>query len=406
MNCGLLGRKLGHSYSPIIHGMLAEYGYPLYEKEPEELERFLRETDFQGLNVTIPYKQDVVKYCAELSPLAAELGSVNTLVRRPDGSLYGDNTDAWGFEAMARRLDVEYAGKKALILGSGGASVTAQAVMRRLGCQVVVISRSGPDNYDNLDRHADAAILVNTTPVGMYPAAGVSPVELDRLPRLEAVLDLIYNPARTRLILDAEERGIPCQSGLYMLVAQAVRASELWTGQTISAEKLERVWRAVGASMQNLILIGMPGSGKSTVGKQLAARLGRTFVDADEEIVARVGQIPVFFQRHGEEAFRQVESQVLAELGKRSGLVIATGGGCVTRWENYGALHQNGAIVWVKRALDQLPTKGRPVSQRDGVEAIYEQRKPLYERFADLSVENSVSIPHTVDQILSALEME
>ena len=406
MNCGLLGRKLGHSYSPIIHGMLAEYGYPLYEKEPEELERFLRETDFQGLNVTIPYKKDVVKYCAELSPLAAELGSVNTLVRRPDGSLYGDNTDAWGFEAMARRLDVEYAGKKALILGSGGASVTAQAVMRRLGCQVVVISRSGPDNYDNLDRHADAAILVNTTPVGMYPAAGVSPVELDRLPRLEAVLDLIYNPARTRLILDAEERGLPCQSGLYMLVAQAVRASELWTGQTISAEKLERVWRAVGASMQNLILIGMPGSGKSTVGKRLAARLGRTFVDADEEIVARVGQIPVFFQRHGEEAFRQVESQVLAELGKRSGLVIATGGGCVTRRENYGALHQNGTIVWVKRALDQLPTKGRPVSQRDGVEAIYEQRKPLYERFADLSVENSVSIPHTVDQILSALEME
>ena len=406
MNCGLLGRKLGHSYSPIIHGMLAEYGYPLHEKEPEELEQFLRETDFQGLNVTIPYKKDVVKYCAELSPLAAELGSVNTLVRRPDGSLYGDNTDAWGFEAMARRLDVEYAGKKALILGSGGASVTAQAVMRRLGCQVVVISRSGPDNYDNLDRHADAAILVNTTPVGMYPAAGVSPVELDRLPRLEAVLDLIYNPARTRLILDAEERGIPCQSGLYMLVAQAVRASELWTGQTISAEKLERVWRAVGASMQNLILIGMPGSGKSTVGKRLAARLGRTFVDADEEIVARVGQIPVFFQRHGEEAFRQVESQVLAELGKRSGLVIATGGGCVTRRENYGALHQNGTIVWVKRALDQLPTKGRPVSQRDGVEAIYEQRKPLYERFADLSVENSVSIPHTVDQILSALEME
>lgn len=322
MNCGLLGRKLGHSYSPAIHALLADYSYTLFEKEPEALEEFLKTADFQGLNVTIPYKKDVVQYCAALSPLAAELGSVNTLVRRPDGSLYGDNTDAWGFEAMAKRLGVDYAGKKALVLGSGGASVTVQAVLKHLGCTVVVISRSGPDNYDNLDRHADAAVLVNTTPVGMYPNVGGSPVELDKLPNLQAVLDVVYNPARTKLILDAEARGIPCESGLYMLVGQAVRASELWTNRKISTETLERVWKTVGGSMKNIVLIGMPGSGKSTVGQQLADKLCRTFVDADAEIVKRVGEIPAYFQSHGEAAFRQVEAQVLAELGKQSGLVI------------------------------------------------------------------------------------
>ena len=403
MNCGLLGRKLGHSYSPAIHAMLADYEYKLYEKEPEELEGFLRDSEFQGLNVTIPYKKDVVKYCAALSPLAAELGSVNTLVRRPDGSLYGDNTDARGFEAMAKRLGVDYAGKKALVLGSGGASVTVQAVLKHLGCTVVVISRSGPDNYDNLDRHADAAVLVNTTPVGMYPNVGVSPVDLDVLPNLRAVLDVVYNPARTKLILDAEARGIPCESGLYMLVGQAVRASELWTNSKISTETLERVWKTVGGSMENLVLIGMPGSGKSTVGQQLAKTLGRTFVDADAEIVKRVGDIPAYFQSHGEVAFRKVEAEVLAELGKQSGLVIATGGGCVTREENYPSLHQNGTIVWLKRDLDKLPVSGRPVSQRDGVQAIYEKRKPLYERFADLVADNNGEPGETVGQILREL---
>jgi len=403
MNCGLLGRKLGHSYSPAIHAMLADYQYKLYEKEPEELEGFLRDSEFQGLNVTIPYKKDVVQYCAALSPLAAELGSVNTLVRRPDGSLYGDNTDAWGFEAMAKRLGVDYAGKKALVLGSGGASVTVQAVLKHLGCTVVVVSRSGPDNYDNLDRHADAAVLVNTTPVGMYPNVGVSPVDLDVLPNLRAVLDVVYNPARTKLILDAEARGIPCASGLYMLVGQAVRASELWTNRTISTGTLERVWKTVGGSMENLVLIGMPGSGKSTVGQQLAKTLGRTFVDADAEIVKRVGDIPAYFQSHGEAAFRKVEAEVLAELGKQSGLVIATGGGCVTREENYNSLHQNGTIVWLKRDLDKLPVSGRPVSQRDGVQAIYEKRKPLYERFADLVADNNGEPGETVGQILREL---
>ncbi|MBP3587575.1 MAG: shikimate kinase, partial [Clostridia bacterium] len=320
--------------------------------------------------------------------------------------LYGDNTDAWGFEAMAKRLGVDYAGKKALVLGSGGASVTVQAVLKHLGCTVVVISRSGPDNYDNLDRHADAAVLVNTTPVGMYPNVGSSPVELDKLPNLQAVLDVVYNPARTKLILDAEARGIACESGLYMLVGQAVRASELWTNRKISTETLERVWKTVGGSMKNIVLIGMPGSGKSTVGQQLADKLCRTFVDADAEIVKRVGEIPAYFQSHGEAAFRKVEAEVLADLGKQSGLVIATGGGCVTREENYPSLHQNGTIFWLRRDLDKLPVSGRPVSQRDGVQAIYEKRKPLYERFADIVVDNNGEIGETVSQILQALASE
>ena len=405
--CGLLGRQLGHSYSPLIHSLLADYEYRLYEKEPEELADFLQNGPWDGLNVTIPYKKDVVPYCDLLAPLAEELGSVNTLVRLGDGRLLGENTDAWGFDQMLGRVQVDCRGKKALVLGSGGASVTVQAILRLAEARVTVISRSGPDNYENLEKHADAAILVNTTPVGMYPHNGHSPVDLDRLPKLEAVLDVVYNPSRTRLILDAEKRGIPCESGLYMLVAQAVRASEMWTGRTVDQARMDQVWRQVGAQMQNVILIGMPGSGKSTVGRLLAEKLGRRLADADEEIEARIGMsIPDYFAREGEEAFRKAETAVLADLGKQSGLVIATGGGCVTREENYALLHQNGQIVWLRRDLEALPTGGRPVSQRDGVAAIYETRKSMYERFADFSVDNNGTPAETADEILNQWTMD
>ncbi len=399
MRCGLLGRKLGHSYSPAIHAMLADYAYELYEKEPEELEDFVKHGDFHGMNVTIPYKKAVVPFCDLLDPLAEQLGSVNTLVRLGDGRLLGANTDTWGFDQMLGKVGISCQGKKALVLGSGGASATVQAILKLADAEVVVISRNGEDNYDNLDRHADAQILVNTTPVGMYPNNRVSPVDLDRLPNLQAVLDVVYNPARTQLILDAEARGIPCESGLYMLVAQAVQASELWTGQRISDETMERVWRTIGHSMQNVVLIGMPGSGKSTVGKALAQKLNRPFVDADAEITARIGDIPAYFAAHGEEAFRKVETEVLADLGKQSGLVIATGGGCVTRPENYASLHQNGEIIWLQRDPDKLPTDGRPVSQRDGISAIYAARKPLYERFADKIADNNGPIEATLAQL-------
>ncbi len=403
MNCGLLGRKLGHSYSPAIHGLLADYEYRLYEKEPEDVAEFVRSGSWDGLNVTIPYKKTVIPHCDLLTPLAEELGSVNTLVRLGDGRIMGDNTDAWGFDQLLGRVVPQCAGKKALVLGSGGASATVQAILRLADVKTVVISRSGENNYDNLERHADAQILVNTTPVGMYPQNGESPVDLDRLPKLEAVLDLIYNPARTKLILDAEARGIPCASGLYMLVAQAVCASEMWTGAVTSESKMGAVWKQIAASMENIVLIGMPGCGKSTVGKYLAKELGRTFADADAEIVRRVGDIPQFFAAHGEEAFRTVETEVLRELGKQSGLVIATGGGCVTRPENYSLLHQNSKIIWIRRNPEQLPMDGRPVSQRDGVAALYETRKPLYEQFADVTVDNEGTIGEAVTQILRKL---
>jgi len=405
MNCGLLGRKLGHSYSPAIHALLADYAYRLYEKEPEELADFIRNGPWDGLNVTIPYKKAVIPYCDLLSPLAEELGSVNTLVRLGDGRIMGTNTDTWGFDQMLGRVGISCAGKKALVLGSGGASATVQAILRLADANVVVISRSGEHNYGNLENHADAAILVNTTPVGMYPHNGQSPVDLSRLPHLEAVLDVVYNPARTQLILDAEARGIPCESGLYMLVAQAVQASEMWTGQTISEKTMHAVWRQIGASMENIVLIGMPGCGKSTIGKYLAKELKRPLVDADAEIQKRIGDIPAYFAAHGEAAFRQVETEVLAELGKQSGLVIATGGGCVTRPENYPLLHQNGSIVWIRRPLEQLPTGGRPVSQRDGVEAIYAARKDLYARFADAVVDNVGSLGEVITEILRKLSL-
>ena len=401
MRCGLLGRHLSHSYSPQIHALLADYAYEIFEREPEDVEGFVKLGPWDGCNVTIPYKKEVVKYCHELSPLAKELGSVNTLLRRKDGTIYGDNTDAAGFEAMAKRLPVEYAGKKALVFGSGGASVTVQAVLRQLGCRVVVISRAGKVTYEDLPMHLDARVLVNTTPVGMYPDVGQSVADLSMFPHLEAVLDVIYNPAKTKLILDAEARGIPCESGLYMLVGQAARACEIWTGTTLTEEKKAQVHRAVGASMKNIVLIGMPGCGKSTVGFLLARKLGRRLVDADREVVSRAGmEIPQYMERFGEEAFRRLETQVLADLGKQSGLVIATGGGCVTREENYSHLHQNGTIVWLQRELSELPTDGRPISQRDGVATLYEKRKPLYGTFCDMIVENRTNAEEAAETII------
>lgn len=404
MRCGLLGRALGHSYSPAIHKLLGEYSYELFSREPEAVEGFVKLGPWDGCNVTIPYKKEVVSYCTELSTLAKELGSVNTLLRLPDGGIYGDNTDAAGFLACAKRLPVEYRGKKALVFGTGGASVTVQAVLKHLGCRVVVVSRTGEVNYKNLSAHADAEVLVNTTPVGMYPKNGESVVDLDQFPKAEAVLDVIYNPARTKLILDAEARGIPCESGLSMLVAQAARASELWTGNCVCPETLESIHKTIGQSMANIILIGMPGCGKSTAGFALAKKLHRRFVDADRELVKRTAmEIPAYMEKYGINAFRDLEAEVLRDLGKESGLVIATGGGCVTRQENYASLHQNGTIIWLQRDLVDLPTTGRPISQKEGVEAIYEKRKPLYEAFADIHVQNMGNPDKTVDKILNLL---
>ena len=405
MRCGLLGERLGHSYSPQIHAELADYEYRLYEKAPEAVEDFVRHGDWHGLNVTIPYKKTVIPFCDELSETAATIGSVNTLLRREDGTIFGDNTDAFGFETLLNKtLPGSIAGQKALVLGTGGASVTVCAVLRRHGAEVVTVSRSGENNYQNLDRHADAKLLVNTTPVGMFPENGVSPVDLSAFRKLQCVLDVVYNPARTALLLQAEARGIPHAGGLTMLVAQAKRSSEIFLGNTLPDGEITRITRLLSGSMQNIVLIGMPGCGKSTVGALLSKRLDRPLLEADAELVKAAGiRIPMIFENEGEAGFRRRETATLAELGKRSGAVISTGGGCVTRAENYPLLHQNGTIIWLRRDLDKLAREGRPLSVNADLSAMYTVREPLYAHFADFTVDNSGTPAETVDAILEVL---
>lgn len=404
MKCGLLGRKLSHSYSPQIHSFLGDYNYGLFEKEPDELEFFLQKGDFTGLNVTIPYKKDVLPYLDELSPTARKMGAVNTIVRRKDGTLYGHNTDYFGFQYLVKKSGLTVSGKKVLVLGSGGASNTAVAVLEELGSDVVIISRSGENNYDNLHLHRDAAVIVNTTPVGMYPHTGAAPVKLIDFPGLEGVLDVIYNPARTRLLLDTETLGIPAENGLWMLIAQAKESAEYFLGTCLEDGCIDAIYRKLSSQMQNIVLIGMPGCGKSTVGEALAEKLGRKFADADTEIIRLAGKsIPEIFAQDGEEMFRDWETRVLADLGKQSGLVIATGGGCVTRKRNYPLLHQNGNIFWLQRDLQLLPTQGRPLSQRTPPEELYKTRSPLYETFTDHVICNNGSVEETLDAISRCL---
>ena len=406
MKCGLLGRKLGHSYSPQIHSLLGSYPYVLFEKEPEELRDFLKNGDFTGINVTIPYKKEVIPYLDDLSPTARKMGAVNTVIRRPDGTLFGHNTDYYGFSSMVAKTGLDVAGKKALVLGSGGASNTVVAVLTELGARPVVISRQGENNYGNLPLHADAALIVNATPVGMYPNTGISPIDLGLFPRLEGVLDVVYNPARTQLLLDAEQRGLVTENGLWMLVAQAKEAAECFTGSPIDDARIGEIHRKLSVQMQNIVLIGMPGCGKTTVAGKLGALLGRTVMDVDAEIIRLAGKsIPDIFAQEGEDAFRALETKALAELGKQSGLIIATGGGCITKQRNYPLLHQNGRIFWLQRKLDVLPTDGRPLSQSNRLADMYAVREPLYRRFADHIIDNNGTMEETLAQILAALEV-
>ena len=406
MNCGVLGRKLGHSYSPQIHSHLGNYPYSLVEKEPEELAQLFQSGEFSGLNVTIPYKKDVISYCEHLTKEAQAVCAVNTIVRQADGTYLGHNTDVFGFQTMLRYSGVNVSGKKVLVLGSGGASNTAVHVLKAAGAEVIVISRNSEDNYENLSRHADAALVVNATPVGMYPNVGVSPIDLSGFPQLEGVLDLIYNPVRTKLLMDAECRGLAAVNGLKMLVAQAKESAEYFTQSAIDNREIDRIYHILKAQMENIILIGMPGSGKSTVGKLLAEKTGKLFFDADACLVENAGKsIPDIFSQDGEAVFRGLETQTLAALGKGSGAIIATGGGCVTREENYPLLHQNGTIFWLERSLDDLPTDGRPLSQCQKLSEMYDKRQPMYRRFADHIIDNNSLPEAAADNILKILEV-
>ena len=404
MEYGLLGEKLGHSFSPQIHQALVGYDYRLLPTPPEEVEALFRRRDFKGLNVTIPYKQTVIPLCDEVDPRAAAIGAVNTVVNR-NGHLTGYNTDIDGLIYLARRAGVELAGRKTVILGSGGTSRTAQAAAKELGAsEIVVVSRRGEDNYGNLSRHADAQVLINTTPVGMFPGCGQSPVSLSLFPRLTGVLDVVYNPLRTALLMEAEARGLPCSCGLPMLVAQAKRSAELFTGTSIPDSRTEEVLEDLTAQLRNIVLTGMPGCGKTTVGRMLAERLGKKFADLDQLIEERAGKpIPQIFAQDGEDAFRRLESELVRETGAQTGYVISTGGGVVTRGENYAPLHQNGVIVHLRRDLALLPTEGRPVSQNTELGELWRRREPLYAAFADLTVDNGGTLEEAVEAIVKGV---
>jgi len=405
MHIKLIGAHLGHSYSKDIHALLANYDYRLLELEEHEVGDLLKAKDFDGLNVTIPYKKTVIPYLSRLSPAAERIGAVNTIVKEADGALCGYNTDYDGLSDLIADLGVSLTDKKVLVLGSGGAGMTAITVVTDMGASAVLISREGENNYQNLEKHADAALIINATPVGMYPNSGVSPLSLDGFAKLEGVIDLIYNPARTALLQKAEERGIPYRNGLLMLVSQARRAAELFSRRDISPKIAKKIADDIAKKSENIILIGMPGCGKSTLGAMLAAKLDRPFVDSDALIAERAGiSIPDIFKAEGETGFRARESAVLEDLGKEKGQIIATGGGCVTTFENYHHLHQNGKIIFLDIAPRALPTEGRPLSQARSPEQLFRERLPLYRKFADVTVKITRDKAENLTLIMEALK--
>lgn len=405
LRCGLIGHPLGHSCSPRVHALLGGEGYQLWDTPPEKIDAFLREKQFDGINVTIPYKQTVIPYCDQLGDTAQLIGSVNTIVRRRDGTLFGDNTDAYGFLCMARRAGIDFKGKKVLVLGSGGTSHTACAVIRAKGGEAIVISRSGENNYGNLHLHADADILVNTTPVGMYPHVDEAPVDLSLFPQLRGVLDVIYNPLRTRLIQQAEEMHLPCESGLYMLCAQAARAREIFTGEKISDACLENAYRTLLTERQSVVLIGMPGCGKTTIAQALADQMHLPLIDIDAKIIKKAGRpIPEIFATDGEAAFRDLEEAVIAECCAVGGSIIATGGGAILREKNRRNLRMNARVIWLKRPLERLPFDGRPLSKGfSAIEEMYAIREPLYRACADAVVENAGTIEDCIAKVRETL---
>ena len=402
---GLLGEHLPHSFSPQIHSALGNKDYTLFEVASENLEQFMKEHNFKGINVTIPYKKEVIPYLDVISPEAEKIGAVNT-VKVKDGKLYGDNTDYFGFKYMVEKSGITIQNKKVLVLGSGGASLTVQAVLRDMGAdEIVVLSRNGDNNYVNMYiKHNDAEVIVNTTPVGMYPDNLNTLVDLDKFSNLSGVLDVVYNPLKTRLILDAQARKIPSSAGLSMLVAQAKKAHEIFFDTTVDDEVCEKIEHSLFLQMCNVVLIGMAGCGKSTIGKRLAELLRKELVDTDEMIVNTENKpIPEIFAEKGEDYFRWCENVAVNIAGKEKSQIIATGGGVITRPENYNSLKQNGIIVFINRDADLLPTNGRPLSQIHGVKVLYEKRMPLYRQFADIEVDGNGTVEEVANRIVKEI---
>ena len=411
MRYGLIGEKLGHSFSKIIHEKLADYTYDLIPLSLEELDVFMREKEFSAINVTIPYKETVIPYLDEVDPKAVKMGAVNTVVQR-NGKLFGYNTDYFGFRYMLEHNHIQIAGKKVLVLGRGGASKAVIAVLEDMGAAEIhtIYYKIAEDSisYETCYAlHTDAQVIVNTTPVGMYPNSGHTPIDLIPFTKLEAVADVVYNPLRTRLVLDAEEKGCQAIGGLEMLVGQAKYAVEIFLDQSLPEDSIDVVYKDLMAERRNLVLIGMSGCGKSTLGKLAAEKLGKTFVDTDAEIIKRIGMsIADYFAAYGEDSFRKVESEVVQEISTQNNLVISTGGGVIKNPENIRWLKGNGTVIWIQRDPELLESgNGRPlVPDQEAVRRLYKERLPLYTAAAETIIENDGNEEEALQKILTAFE--
>ena len=402
----VLGEKLPHTHSPAIHAMLGNPKYGVQELAREDLPALFAAREFRGINVTIPYKQDVMPLCDALDGAAIDIGAVNTVVNC-DGKLFGCNTDFDGIIFMCNRAGIVFQNKKVLILGSGGTSKTAVAAAKKLGArEILKVSRTGEINYENVYAlHADADIILNTTPVGMFPDNDAHPIELSRFAKLSGVVDVVYNPLKTQLICEAEALGIPCTGGLTMLVAQAAFADRYFRGVQHSGSEIVVITESMRSDLENIVLIGMPGCGKTSTGKLLAKQLGRELFDLDRVITERAGRsIPDIFAEHGEAYFRDLETEVTKDIAKKSGVIIACGGGTVLREENRNALRQNGKIVYIQRDLADLARGGRPLSAGDNaVEKLYDARRPIYESFADVTIPPCETVGACAAAVLGSL---
>ena len=402
---GLVGEKLSHSYSKLIHNEFGRYNYELFPVEKDKFSDFIKSKSYDGLNVTIPYKKAVMPFCNELSDAAKAIGSVNTVKVKKDGSLFGDNTDYYGFLYLAERTGIDFKNKKVLVLGSGGTSLTVCKAVSDKGGNPIVISRTGKDNYENISKHFDADIIVNTTPVGMFPNTETAPVNISGFKSLCGVLDVIYNPMRTRIVQQAQERNINASCGLPMLVAQAAKSCEIFSDTVLETDIIEKVILKLQKQIQNIVLIGMPGSGKSTIGKMISKKLDMKFVDIDLEIVNREGKsILEIFDESGEKGFRIIEKDVTAEISKKGGQVISAGGGTPLFEENIKNLRQNSLVVYLLRDIAKLPTDGRPLSQNQNLFKMLKERLPYYLKCADITVDNNANPQSCVKKILEAYD--
>ena len=408
MKYGLIGEKLGHSFSKIIHEKIADYTYELKEISKENLDSFMKVKDFSCINVTIPYKEDVIPYLDYVDSAAKAMGAVNTIVNR-DGKLYGYNTDFYGMKLMIEKNGFDLKDSKVLILGSGGTAKTSRAVAENLGArEIVTVSRSGEVNYNNVtELHRDADFIINTTPCGMYPNNDTFAIDPALFPSLKGIIDAVYNPLKTMIVSKGEDLGIKGVTGLYMLIAQAVLASEKFMDKSLDVEKIsDEIFAEITKEKQNIVLIGMPGSGKSTVGKALAEKLGRYFIDTDDVITEKHGVISDIFANKGEVYFRDIETEAVKATAKNGGIVIATGGGAILRKENVTALKQNGVIFFLNRPLeDIIPTSDRPLSSDiESLRKRFEERYPIYKATGDFEIAIDGNIENAVNRILECLK--